>query len=134
MLMTLGFCSINSSTPNNGVDGTERRRTGCTLKDPAREPLLAVRYVSPELMGEVQQIGQDPAIGKEIKYCVARPESGDVRRDRRRLICGPNDRLEYIDAHEQGGQDKPNETFTDAGHISAPALGGAQADGYVFGP
>jgi len=37
-----------------------------------------------------------------------------------------------IAAHEQGGQDKPNEAFTDAGYISAPALEGAKADGYVL--
>ncbi|MBI3985989.1 MAG: transposase [Lentisphaerae bacterium] len=37
-----------------------------------------------------------------------------------------------IAAHEQGGQAKPSETFTDAGYISAPALESAQADGYVL--
>lgn len=37
-----------------------------------------------------------------------------------------------IAAHEQGGQDKPNETFADAGYISAPALEQAHADGYVL--
>jgi hypothetical protein len=37
-----------------------------------------------------------------------------------------------IAAHEQGGQDKPDETFTDAGYISAPALEVAKADGYVL--
>jgi len=35
-------------------------------------------------------------------------------------------------AHEQGGQAKPDETFADAGYISAPALETAQADGYVL--
>jgi hypothetical protein len=34
--------------------------------------------------------------------------------------------------HEQGGQDKPDETFTDAGYISVPALEGAKAAGYVL--
>ena len=37
-----------------------------------------------------------------------------------------------IAAHEQGGQDKPDETFTDAGYISAPALERAKTDGYVL--
>lgn len=37
-----------------------------------------------------------------------------------------------IAAHEQGGQAKPEETFADAGYISAPALEEAQADGYVL--
>jgi hypothetical protein len=37
-----------------------------------------------------------------------------------------------IAAHEQGGQDKPDETFADAGYISAPALEAAKADGYVL--
>ena len=37
-----------------------------------------------------------------------------------------------IAAHEQGGQDKPDETFADAGYISAPALEVAKADGYVL--
>jgi len=37
-----------------------------------------------------------------------------------------------IAVHEQGGQDKPDETFTDAGYISAPALEVAKADGYVL--
>ena len=37
-----------------------------------------------------------------------------------------------IAAHEQGGQDKPDETFTDAGYISAPALEVAKTDGYVL--
>jgi hypothetical protein len=37
-----------------------------------------------------------------------------------------------ITAHEQGGQDKPNEAFTDAGYISAPALELAKTDGYVL--
>jgi hypothetical protein len=34
--------------------------------------------------------------------------------------------------HERGGQDKPDETFADAGYISAPALEEAKADGYVL--
>jgi hypothetical protein len=37
-----------------------------------------------------------------------------------------------IAAHEQSGQDKPAETFADAGYISAPALEVAKADGYVL--
>jgi len=37
-----------------------------------------------------------------------------------------------ITAHTQGGQDKPDETFTDAGYISAPALELAKTDGYVL--
>jgi hypothetical protein len=37
-----------------------------------------------------------------------------------------------IAAHEQCGQAKPDETFTDAGYISAPALEVAKADGYVL--
>ena len=34
--------------------------------------------------------------------------------------------------HEQGGQDKPDETFADAGYISAPALEVAEAAGYIL--
>ena len=37
-----------------------------------------------------------------------------------------------IAAHQQGGQAKPDETFADAGYISAPALEQAKADGYVL--
>jgi len=37
-----------------------------------------------------------------------------------------------IAVHEQGGQDKPDETFTDAGYISAPAMELAKTDGYVL--
>jgi hypothetical protein len=37
-----------------------------------------------------------------------------------------------IAAHEQGGQDKPVETFADAGYISAPALEVAETGGYVL--
>ena len=37
-----------------------------------------------------------------------------------------------IAAHEQGGQAKPDETFADAGYISAPALEQAKADGYAL--
>lgn len=34
--------------------------------------------------------------------------------------------------HKQNGQAKPDEVFTDAGYISAPALEAANADGYVL--
>lgn len=34
--------------------------------------------------------------------------------------------------HEQNGQAKPTEAFTDAGYLSAPALEAAQANGYVL--
>lgn len=35
-------------------------------------------------------------------------------------------------AHEQNGQAKPEETFTDAGYLSAPALEAARAGGYIL--
>jgi len=35
-------------------------------------------------------------------------------------------------AHEQNGQAKPEEAFSDAGYLSAPALEDAQANGYVL--
>ena len=37
-----------------------------------------------------------------------------------------------LSAHAQGGQAKPEETFADAGYLSAPALEQAEADGYVL--
>ena len=37
-----------------------------------------------------------------------------------------------IAAHEQCGQNKPDETFADAGYISVPALEAAKTDGYVL--
>jgi len=88
-------------------------------------------------------LGKAGWVGSKLQVCETTPESIRQRGEPTEavitaIVVQPAITSDHgsiprvIAAHEQSGQDKPDETFADAGYISAPALEAAQADGYVL--
>jgi len=88
-------------------------------------------------------LGKDGWVGSKLQVCETAPEA--IRQSGEpteavitAVLIQPATTSDHgslspvIAAHEQGGQAKPDETFADAGYISAPALEQAKADGYVL--
>jgi transposase len=88
-------------------------------------------------------LGKAGWVGSKLQVCETAPESTRQRGEPTEavitaILTQPAITSDHgslppvMAAHEEGGQDKPNEAFADAGYISAPALEAAQADGYVL--
>ena len=88
-------------------------------------------------------LGKDGWVGCKLQVCETAPESIRLAGEPTEavitaVLTQPATTSDHaslssvILAHEQGGQAKPDETFADAGYISAPALEQAKADGYVL--
>jgi len=88
-------------------------------------------------------LGKAGWIGYKLQVCETAPEStrqpGEPTEaaitavlTQRAITSDHGSLAPVMAAHEQGGQAKPTESFTDAGYLSAPALEKAKADGYVL--